>query len=254
MIGNKDLLHHETQTENVDQVQLPTGDSAKITNIGDCQLSGGDIIKNVLCVPAFKFNLLFVSKVTKDLNRFASFFPTFCVFQDLLSRRVKEIVDDYTRWTWNFLLRLKSDVVFILKNFLAMVKTQFGKSVKMFRSDNGSEFFNTRFPELSVPPIEGARKSSRTSRPPIWLKDYVRVDKAIQSNSCRYPIATVIGYNQLSPKYQRYLSQISLEQEPNSYYEAAKGKSWIESMQANIKALEDNKTWEIVPLPPGKEL
>ncbi|OIT36672.1 hypothetical protein A4A49_51924, partial [Nicotiana attenuata] len=91
MIGNKDLLHNGTQTENAGQVQLPTGDSAKITHVGDCQLSGGDTIKNVLCVPTFKFNLLSVSKVTKDLNCFASFFPTFCVFQDLWSGRVKEI-------------------------------------------------------------------------------------------------------------------------------------------------------------------
>ncbi|XP_019252895.1 PREDICTED: uncharacterized protein LOC109231711 [Nicotiana attenuata] len=88
------------------------------------------------------------------------------------------------------------------------------------------------FPELSIPPVEVARKSSRTSKPPIWLKDYVTADKGTQSNSCRYPIAAVIGYDQLSPKYQSYLSQFSSEQEPNSYYEAAKDKRWIEAMQA----------------------
>nr|XP_016512869.1 PREDICTED: uncharacterized protein LOC107829880 [Nicotiana tabacum] len=106
--------------------------------------------------------------------------------------------------------------------------------------------------ELHVPPVDDVRRSSRTSRPPIWLKNYVRADKATQSNSCRYPIAAVIGYDQLSPKYQSYLSQISSEQEPNRYYEAAKDKRWIEAMQAEINALEDNKTWEIVPLPPRK--
>ncbi|XP_019251045.1 PREDICTED: uncharacterized protein LOC109229959 [Nicotiana attenuata] len=58
------------------------------------------------------------------------------------------LVDDSTRWTWVFLMRLKSDVIFLLKNFIAMIKTQFGKQVKVFRSDNGSEFFNSACKDL----------------------------------------------------------------------------------------------------------
>lgn len=33
------------------------------------------------------------------------------------------VVDDCTRWTWIFLLRLKSDVSEVLKNFITMVFT-----------------------------------------------------------------------------------------------------------------------------------
>lgn len=43
--------------------------------------------------------------------------------------------------TWLYLLRLKSDVLTVLKKFLSMIKAQFAASVKIFRSDNGSEFF-----------------------------------------------------------------------------------------------------------------
>ena len=50
------------------------------------------------------------------------------------------LVDDYSRWTWIYLMHLKSDVSTILKQFLAMVKTQFNVQVKTFRSDNGGEF------------------------------------------------------------------------------------------------------------------
>lgn len=42
-----------------------------------------------LCVPTFKFNLLFVSKVTKDLNCCAKLYPEHCVFQDLCTGKVK---------------------------------------------------------------------------------------------------------------------------------------------------------------------
>lgn len=53
------------------------------------------------------------------------------------------IVDDCSRMTWIYLLRLKSDVVVCLKQFLALINTQFDVTVKVLRSDNGSEFFNS---------------------------------------------------------------------------------------------------------------
>ncbi|XP_049378187.1 uncharacterized protein LOC125842960 [Solanum stenotomum] len=58
------------------------------------------------------------------------------------------LVDDNSRWTWVFLIALKSDVIVALKQFLSMIKTQFGRIVKVFRSDNGGEFFNTNCSEL----------------------------------------------------------------------------------------------------------
>ena len=53
------------------------------------------------------------------------------------------LVDDHSRWTWTFLMHLKSDVCTLLKSFLTLIKTQFGRQVKVLRSDNGGEFFNT---------------------------------------------------------------------------------------------------------------
>ncbi|XP_040937219.1 uncharacterized protein [Gossypium hirsutum] len=53
------------------------------------------------------------------------------------------IVDDHTRMTWVYLLKLKSDVVIALKQFFLMVKTQFSAVIQTVRSDNGSEFFNS---------------------------------------------------------------------------------------------------------------
>lgn len=37
--------------ENSGQVQLLTGDSKAISHMGECQLTGGEVLKDVLCVP-----------------------------------------------------------------------------------------------------------------------------------------------------------------------------------------------------------
>ncbi|KAG5569075.1 hypothetical protein H5410_058841 [Solanum commersonii] len=63
MVGDPTYLHHSVLIENAGQVQLPTGTSAKVSHVGDCHIEGGDVLRRVLCVPAFKFNLLSVSQV-----------------------------------------------------------------------------------------------------------------------------------------------------------------------------------------------
>lgn len=76
----------------------------------------------------------------------------------------------------------------------------------------------------------------------------------MKSVGCRkQPISEVIGYEVISSKYQSYLASFSVQVEPNTYYEAIKDKRWIEGMQTDIKAIEDNKTWELVSLPQGKK-
>lgn len=54
-------------------------------------LSAIDKLKNVLHVPDFKFNLMSVSKLTRDLSCAAIFLPELCMFQDLYNGRVKGI-------------------------------------------------------------------------------------------------------------------------------------------------------------------
>lgn len=49
------------------------------------------------------------------------------------------IVDDCTRTTWIYLLTLKSVVLIVFPDFLKLMETQFGKTVKAIRSDNAPE-------------------------------------------------------------------------------------------------------------------
>nr|KYP55041.1 Retrovirus-related Pol polyprotein from transposon TNT 1-94 [Cajanus cajan] len=50
------------------------------------------------------------------------------------------IVDDHSRYTWIFPLKLKSETSKILQNFVSLIKTQFDSVIKVIRSDNGTEF------------------------------------------------------------------------------------------------------------------
>lgn len=58
------------------------------------------------------------------------------------------VVDDYSRYIWACLLQSKSEVIVVLKDFLFRIKNQFGVCVKILRSDNGKEFFNSQCTEL----------------------------------------------------------------------------------------------------------
>ena len=50
------------------------------------------------------------------------------------------IVDDFSRSVWTYLLLEKSEVHTVLQNYMKMTVKQFGKEVKVVRSDNGTEF------------------------------------------------------------------------------------------------------------------
>jgi hypothetical protein len=58
------------------------------------------------------------------------------------------IVDDFTRYTWVTFLVDKSDVFATFKTFIKRVQNKFETTIKKVRSDNGSEFNNTRIDEL----------------------------------------------------------------------------------------------------------
>ena len=59
-----------------------------------------------------------------------------------------EIVDDYTRYTWAFFLVDKSDVFATFKSFIKDIYNEFETAINRVRSDNGSEFKNTKIDEL----------------------------------------------------------------------------------------------------------
>ena len=93
MVSTLDVLHN-VQTVRPDQntkVHLPNRGVTFVTHMGNCNFTDIGELHDVLYVPEFKYNLLSVAKVTKELNCFVSFYPGFCVFQDLSSGKLKGI-------------------------------------------------------------------------------------------------------------------------------------------------------------------
>lgn len=67
-----------------------------------------------------------------------------------------------------------------------------------------------------------------------------------------YPITDTLSYKSLFDKHLKYTLAITANKEPNSYDEAKNNPEWVGAMQKEIRALEDNRTWFLTQLPPGK--
>nr|GEX00500.1 ribonuclease H-like domain-containing protein [Tanacetum cinerariifolium] len=60
------------------------------------------------------------------------------------------VVDDYSRAVWTYMLKGKDDVYDSIVNFVNVLSNQCETNVKVFRSDNGSEFANNRLQRLPL--------------------------------------------------------------------------------------------------------
>nr|CAN67240.1 hypothetical protein VITISV_037460 [Vitis vinifera] len=64
------------------------------------------------------------------------------------SRYFVIFIDDYSRYSWIFPMKSRSEILPIYSNFAKMVETQFSKRIKTFRSDNALEYTQYAFQAL----------------------------------------------------------------------------------------------------------
>ena len=64
------------------------------------------------------------------------------------SRYFVFFIDDYSRYSWIFPMKSRSEILPIYSNFAKMVETQFSKRIKTFRSDNALEYTQYAFQTL----------------------------------------------------------------------------------------------------------
>ncbi|XP_019155956.1 PREDICTED: uncharacterized protein LOC109152764 [Ipomoea nil] len=95
------------------------------------------------------------------------------------------------------------------------------------------------------------RRSTRQRHIPVRLQDY-HCDPVIHGRSSPHSLHHVLSYESLSPTYRVFTTAISSNYEPKTYNEAIKFQCWKQAMQAEIQALQDNHTWTLTDLPPGK--
>jgi hypothetical protein len=84
-------------------------------------------------------------------SRTVTYFPFQIVHCDLWTSPIESItgfkyylimIDDYSRYTWTFPLRLKSDVPATIRDFYQYVLTEFRLPIQSVQCDNGREFDN----------------------------------------------------------------------------------------------------------------
>ena len=60
------------------------------------------------------------------------------------SRYFVLFIDDYSRYTWIFMMKNRHELPQIYINFAKMIKTQFSKTIKVFRRDNAMEYRDSK--------------------------------------------------------------------------------------------------------------
>nr|GEV98041.1 reverse transcriptase domain-containing protein [Tanacetum cinerariifolium] len=94
--------------------------------------------------------------------------------------------------------------------------------------------------------VEPVRRSSRQTKLPLNLNDYV-VDSKV-----KFGLNKVVNYSKLCVKNLCFTTSLNKSFEPNNYKEAINDNNWVEAMNNEIKALNRNQTWEITYLLKGR--
>nr|GMC49459.1 probable disease resistance protein At1g12290 isoform X2 [Ipomoea batatas] len=100
---------------------------------------------------------------------------------------------------------------------------------------------------VTVPP----RRSSRQRHTPNKLHDYY-CDIVVQNSWSPHALSKVISYDGLAPTHKMFAMEVNSIDDPRTYNQAIKHDCWKKAMQAEIQALQENNTWELTELPPGK--
>lgn len=105
-------------------------------------------------------------------------------------------------------------------------------------------------------------RSERVKKQPKHLESYhTDLSKSIDHSqpitnlgtSEVYPLAHFVSYNKFLDAHRAFLAAITLQDEPKYFHQAIKDKRWREAMKKEIRALEENGTWTLETLPPGKK-
>ena len=112
--------------------------SCKINDFQKCELC----VKSKMIKKSFKS----VDRSTDLLNLIHS---DICELNGMLTRGGNRyfitFIDDYSRYTYVYLLKHKDEAFAVFKNYKAKVENQLGKKIKIVRSDRGGEYFPHEF-------------------------------------------------------------------------------------------------------------
>ncbi|KAL8108658.1 hypothetical protein AgCh_024933 [Apium graveolens] len=97
--------------------------------------------------------------------------------------------------------------------------------------------------DASPPEEITLRRSARVSKQPAWLQDYI--------SRPTVNIAAVTDHY-VAPEFTCLLAAIAKTPDPLKFSDAVIHPHWQAAMNEELNALEENDTWDIVPLPANK--
>jgi len=89
--------------------------------------------------------------------------------------------------------------------------------------------------------LPSLRKPTRSFNIPAYLKDY------------KHDISNFISYEFCNPSFQSFFASLHSVSIPNGWKLAKEDPKWKEAMLEEMRALEKNRTWELVDLSQGKQ-
>ena len=114
-------------------------------------------------------------------------------------------------------------------------------------SGNTSPFFSSAVPESDpvLNPILPTQESDLDL--PIAIRKGTRT-------CTRHPISKYVSYDNLSPKYRAFTTEISKLVIPRNIKEALDDQNWKSAVFEEMEALRKNDTWDVVELPREKKI
>ncbi|KAA8530341.1 hypothetical protein F0562_005050 [Nyssa sinensis] len=237
-------------------VTLPNHTRIAIAFSGDIKLCDNLILKDVLYVPQFKFNLMSVIALTKGSQFTISFFPDCFVIQEINSKKTigkgDKLEDLYVLDTTTLksqsiayvnsvFARVWHNRLVSSENLLDLVLPHSGLDVPpaLFVSPSSSvtqeEFEALDFvQDIQVAPLPDtpatsavihARKSTRHIKPPSYLLDYhcsLVSHKTLPDSTSSYPLSKFLSYNSLSASHRAFVLAISSHFEPQFFHQAVR--------------------------------
>jgi hypothetical protein len=105
---------------------------------------------------------------------------------------------------------------------------------------------NSTNPTNTIEPVQ-LRRSTRISHRPSHLSDYIynlpSGSSGSSSAGITYPISNFHSYSNVSTALEKFAMSIVACTEPKNYQEASQHKCWLEAMDAELTALNQNRTW-----------